>query len=532
MTARATSRSLFLLFAIALGFAAEPQRILIPMRDGVRLSAMLALPEGTGPFPVILTRTPYAITNPRSPFVEAGYAVVQQNLRGIPPSEGKWTYFAGEVNDGYDTVEWIAAQSWSNGKIGVQGRSGPGIAGYLTLMSGAPHLSAGVIGYAQASAYDTVTYPGGVYQSALLDSWTAARGAAIPPPFPRPVLRRYDREFQQQDVRLHADGVKVPILHTTGWFDIFTQGTIDYFQAAQTQGTEKARGNQKLIIHPSGHGGALPGPLHWDAGEPAFDSLTRRWFDYWLRDIDTGVHKLPAVQYFVLGDPRAKGGPGNAWRSLAGWPPAATSDSLYLQPGGGLARDVPEEQSASSGFDYSPADPVPSLTARPNDWLNRAPIDQRPLAKRGDILRFTTLPLTAPLEIAGPLTAELFVATTAQDTDFFVRLIDIHPDGFEALMAARPLRLRYREGLESPVPVRKNKVYPVKIDLWSLAAVFPKGHRIRVEVTSSDSPRFDRHTNTWAPVHSYDAAVNATNTVHHSARYPSRLVLPVIRQPR
>lgn len=526
-----TARLLCLLFASGL-LAAEAERIAIPMRDGVRLSATLTLPTGTGPFPVILIRTPYNIPSTPHPLTASGYAVVQQNLRGIRPSEGTWTYFSGEVNDGYDTVEWIAAQAWSNGKIGVTGGSGPGIAGYLTLMSGAPHLSAGVISYAHGSAYETVSYPGGVYQGALLDSWTQARGAAIPPPFPRPVLRRFDREFQQQDVRLHADNVKVPILHNTGWFDIFTQGTIDYFQAAQSQGSEKARGNQKLIIHPGGHGGALPGPLQWDAGTPEFTALTRRWFDYWLRDIDTGVHKMPAVQYYVLGDPRAKAGPGNAWRSVNGWPPASRPTALYLQPGGGLSQTAPDEDSASSGFDYSPADPVPSLTARPNDWLNRAPIDQRPLAGRGDILRFTTLPLNAPIEIAGPLTAELFVATTAQDTDFFVRLIDVYPDGFEALMAARPLRLRYREGFESPVPIRKNKVYPVKIDLWSLAAVFAKGHRIRVEITSSDSPRFDRHTNTWSPVSSYAAAVTATNTVHHSSRYPSRILLPVVRAPR
>lgn len=501
------------------------------MRDGVRLSATVTLPGGPGPFPTILTRTPYALSAAPSAFVDAGYAVVQQNLRGLFKSEGTWTGFASERNDGYDTVEWIAKQPWSNGKVGIYGSSGPGIAGYMTLMSGAPHLSAGAIQNAQASPYSSVTYPGGVYQSAIVDSWMEARGVAIPPLFPRPVFHRFDNEFYQQDVHAHVENIKVPILHYTGWFDIFTQGTIDFYQLAQTRGTERAPGNQKLIIHPKGHGGRLSGDLQWEAVMPPFPALALRWFDYWMRAIDTGIHKLPAVQYFVMGDAMAKMAPGNAWRSVTGWPPVGTFESFYLQPGGGLSRSGPTQKISSSSFDYDPANPVPSLTARPNDWLNRPPIDQRPLKDRADILRFTSLPLTAPVEIAGPIQAEVFVSTTAKDTDFFVRLIDIYPDGYEALMSSQPLRMRFREGYDRMLPARKNKVYQLNISLWSLAMVFPKGHRIAVQITSSDVPRFDRHSNTWEPVNSYSEAVKATNTVHHSVKYRSRLILPVVKTP-
>ncbi len=520
-----------LLFALALT-GAEPRTEMIPMRDGVRLSAKIQLPDGPGPFPAILTRTPYAIPAGRSGYVAAGYAVVQQNLRGLFESEGKWKVFASEMEDGYDTVEWIARQPWSNGKVGVLGGSGPGIAGYMTLMSGAPHLSAGVIQNAHASTYPTVSYPGGVYQAALVDGWVKARGVEVPPPFPRPIFRKYDREMRQNDIATHAANVKVPILHFTGWFDVFTQGTIDYFQAAQTKGSERAKGNQKLVIHPKGHGGRLLGELQWETEIPDFGGLARRWFDYWLRDVDTGVQKLPAVQYYVLGDARSKEGPGNEWRSGAGWPPLHTEGDYFLQPGGGVSRQVPKQETSSTSYDYDPKDPVPTILARPNDWLNRPPLDQRPLRGRADLARFVSLPLTAPVEIAGPVRAELFVSTTAKDTDFFVRVLDIYPDGFEALMVSRPMRLRYREGFDWAVGAKKNKIYRIEVDLWSLAMVFGKGHRIGIEITSSDSPRFDRHSNTWEPVKSYDKAVRATNTVHHSEKYPSRLILPVVRRPR
>lgn len=520
---------IFLPTLSALLVAATPKPEMIPMRDGVRLSASISLPAGPGPFPAILTRTPNTFSKATDFLVEAGYAVVQQNLRGIQESEGKWASFTAEAQDGYDTIEWIAAQPWSNGKVGVYGSSGSGIAGYLALASAAPHLSAGAIQDAQCSPYLSLTYPGGVYQSALVDIWSKNRGVEAAPPFPRPLIHKLDAPYLQQEIRAHPERVTVPILHYTGWFDIFTQGAIDYFTQAQTKGSDKALGNQKLIIHPKGHNGRLLGPLQWNPETPEFPALARRWFDYWLRDIDSGIQKLPAIQYYALGDPRTQSG---TWRGVSGWPPNATEESLYLQPGGGLSRAEPKQSTGSSSFDYDPNDPVPSLTARPDDWLNRPPLDQRPLAKRGDILRFTTLPLTAPLEIAGPIRAELHVSTTARDTDFFVRLIDIHPDGFEALMMAQPLRLRFREGFDRMVPARRNKVYTINVDLWSLAMVFPKGHRISVQVTSSDVPRFDRHTNTWDPVKSYDEAVKATNTVHHSKLHPSRLVLPVIKPAR
>ena len=509
--------------------AADARKEMVPMRDGVRLAATISLPDGPGPFPAILTRTPYAIQSGQSRFVEAGYAVIQQNLRGLFESEGKWQMFATEIVDGYDTVEWIAGQPWSNGKVGVLGGSGPGIAGYMTLMSGAPHLSAGVIQNAHANTYPTVSFPGGVYQSELVDSWTKARGAEVPPPFPRPIFRKFDQDMLQQDIRAHAANVKVPILHFTGWFDVFTQGTIDYFQLAQSKGSGRALGNQKLIIHPKGHGGRMLGDLQWNTEIPAFDGLSRRWFDYWLRDINTGVHRLPAVQYYALGEPGSTAPPGNEWRSGASWPPVHTMEGYYLQPGGGLSTSVPAQTTSSSSYDYDPANPVPTVGARPNDWLNRPPLDQRPLKGRADILRFTSLPLMAPVEIAGPLEAELYVSTTAKDTDYFVRVIDIHPNGFEALMMSRPLRLRFREGFHKMVPAKKNRVYKINVNLWSLAMAFPKGHRISVQITSSEVPRFDRHTNTWNPVKSYSEAIKATNTVYHSAKYPSRLLLPVVK---
>lgn len=518
--------ALFVLSAILA--AAQPKHEMVPMRDGVELSTFITLPSGKGPFPTVLVRTPYEIRNQRNGFVDIGYAVVEQNFRGLFKSEGKWPVFGAEMNDGYDAVEWIAKQPWSDGKVGILGGSAPGMAALLAMMSGAPHLTAGFIQVAHADPYHAVTYPGGVYQAGLMDSWVKARGAEIPPPFPRPIFRRFDDEYKRQTIGNFASNVKIPVLHQSGWFDIFTQGSIDAFNAIQKFGSEKAKGNQKLIVHPRGHGGKLPGELQWPGEFPNADSLHRKWFDYWMRDIDTGVRAMPAVQYYVMGDPRAPQGPGNAWKSSAGWPPITAATSYYLQPSGALRPIAPKDKTGSQSYEYDPRNPVPSIQSRAGDWLNRPPLDQRAVKDRADILRFRTMPLSEPVEIAGRVSAELFVSTTAKDTDFFVRLIDIHPDGFEAVLASQPLRLRFREGFDKMLPAVKNKVYRIEIDMWSTAAVFAKGHRIGVQITSSDSPRFDKHSNTWEPVKSYDAAVVATNTVHYSADRASRVILPIV----
>lgn len=520
---------LLLLFASMLG-AQQPRRDMVPMRDGVRLSTHVTVPSGSGKFPAILMRSPNKIQTGRNRYLDAGYAVVQQNLRGQFESEGTWGGFIGEMNDGFDTVEWIAAQPWSNGKVGVLGGSTSGVAGYMTLMSGAPHLSCGVIQNAHASPYSVANYPGGVYQAAFAENWMSILGAKVPPPFPRPIIRKLESDLMNADIQNRAASVKVPILHQTGWFDIFTQGAIDFFVSAQTNGSERAPGNQKLIIHPRGHGEKLAGPLQWPGEIADIDNYPKRWFDYWMRDIDTAIQKIPAVQYYSLGDPSAGDSVGNSWRTSGVWPPPSVPASYYLQSGGGLSITPPPHASGSGSFDYDPQDPVPSIPQRPGDWLTRAPTDQRPLKDRADILRFASLPLSAAVEIAGSLRAELFVSTTARDTDFFVRLIDIHPNGYEALLAAQPMRLRFREGFERMAQAQKNRVYRLDVNLWPLAAVFEKGHRIGVQITSSDSPRFDRNTNTWEPVKSYKDSVRATNTVHYSSLNASRIILPVVQR--
>jgi len=231
----------------------------------------------------------------------------------------------------------------------------------------------------------------------------------------------------------------------------------------------------------------------------------------------------------MMGDPKKKEGPGNQWRNAPGWPVNATPTSYFLRASGALTTGAPVEKTGSQSFDYNPLSPVPSIQLRDKDWLNRAPLDQRSLNERPDILRFRTMPLNDPVSIAGEIRAEIFVSTTAKDTDFFVRLLDIYPDGFEALMAAQPMRLRFREGFERMMPAVPGRVYKLTIPLWSQAFVFGKGHRIGVQITSSDSPRFDRHSNTWEPVKSYGEGVIATNTVFYSSGKASRVILPVVR---
>jgi putative CocE/NonD family hydrolase len=227
-----------------------------------------------------------------------------------------------------------------------------------------------------------------------------------------------------------------------------------------------------------------------------------------------------------MGDGMSGGkGPGNEWRTADSWPPPSTETRYYFQPSGGLATAKPEE-AGSDAYVYDPANPVPTIGG-PNLNISKGPMDQRPLREREDILRYETAPLQKSVEVIGRVKAELWVSTDAEDTDFMVKLVDVYPNGYEAILLDQPLRLRYREGIDRWAKVKPGEVYPIEVDLWSTAQVFAPGHKIGVHVTSSNSPRFERHTNTWLPLASYDQAVKAKNTVFRSKERPSAIVLPV-----
>jgi putative CocE/NonD family hydrolase len=344
---------------------------------------------------------------------------------------------------------------------------------------------------------------------------------------PRPLMKLYDDEARKLDIRTYAEEIDIPMYNVGGWFDIFSQGNIDAFELLQTQGGKTARRGQKLVMGPFGHG-QLGGDLHYlERGEDRRAGDQMRFFDYWLKGVDDdGFSTEPAVHYYVMGDGRNGGkGPGNEWRTAESWPPPSRATRYYFQPSGGLSSSAPAE-AGSDVYVYDPNNPVKTIGG-PNLNISKGPMDQRPLRAREDILRYQTPPLDKAVEVVGQVKAELWVSTSAEDTDIMVKLIDVYPDGYEAILLDQPLRLRYREGIDRWAKVKPGEVYPVEVDLWSTAQVFAPGHRIAVHVTSSNAPRFERHTNTWFPLCNYGQAVKATNTVFRSEARPSAIVLPV-----
>ncbi len=527
-----TTVLLVLLPALALpGFldAQSTREEMVPMRDGVRLATSIYLPEGNGPWPVILTRTPYGKDMMYGPaahkeFLAAGYARVVQDSRGKFKSEGKYVAFGNDMEDGYDTVEWIAKQPWSNGKVGMVGPSAMGIATDLAAMAAPPHLVTGFVNVATGSRFIHSNYPGGVFLMNLNEEWLRRQG--VPPnDVPRPINRVFSDQDRAQDMRYYYEKIHIPMYNVGGWYDIFLQGNIDAFVGLQTRGGEGARGNQKLMMGAFGHG-ALSGDLKYPAEAGNLNGGDQmRWFDRWLKGIDNGIMKEPPVRYYVMGDTMDKSAPGNQWRTAAAWPPPFTATSYYLAPSHSLATAKPVGREKLT-YVYDPKDPVPSIGGN-NLMMDRGPMDQRKVSSRADVLKFETEALKAPIEITGPIKAELAVSTDAEDTDFMVKLVDVYPNGYEALVLDGAFRLRYWKDMLKPEHVEKNKVYPITVDLWSTSLVFNTGHKIAVHVSSSNSPRFERHSNTWDPVKSYDQAVKATNTVMLDGR--SKIVLPVAK---
>jgi predicted acyl esterase len=517
--------------------AAELQEVMVPMRDGVKLATNVFLPEGKGPWPVVLSRTPYnkgpAVERAarEKSYTDRGYVRVVQDCRGRFASEGQYRAFIDDMDDGYDTVEWVAAQPWSNGKVGMIGGSALGITANHAAMSGAPHLVCTVVFVAHGSSYHYSGYPGGVFLKNMNEEWLRRQG--VPPAdVPRPIHRVYDDSFRKRDIAQYFPKMKTPSINIGGWYDIFSQGNIDAFCGLQERGAAPACGNQKLVMGAFGHG-RLAGDLKYPSDAGLRDEeLPFRWFDHWLKGVDNGVDREPAVRYYLMGDTFDPDSPGNEWRTSDVWPPKANTTSYYLQAGRKLLASAPtgnpDSADSRDTFVYDPRNPVPTVGGN-NLMLPLGPMDQREVSGRSDVLKYESEPLRQPIEIIGPVTAELAVSSDAEDTDFMVKLVDVYPSGYEALVLDSAFRLRFREGFNRMVPAEKGKVYPIKVNLWSTALVFNKGHKIAVHVTSSNAPRFEPHSNTWQPVASYDQAVRATNAVHHGGEHASRILLPVTK---
>lgn len=504
---------------------------MVTMRDGTKLAVSIYLPDGTGPWPVVLSRTPYgkdqgtpAKTEAR--YMEHGYVRVLQDARGKGKSEGVYRPFVNDIEDGYDTIEWAAKQPWSNGKVGMVGTSALGIATYNASMSGAPHLVAAFV----TAAYGWSRPDGGVPMQHLED-WSRRQGVAANQN-PRPTFRTYSLPAlltdgaapTVRDLRAYPNRINVPFYNVGGYYDIFEQGILDVYTFLQTKGAPSIQGKNKMLLGAFGHG-ALSGDLTYPADA---NSLTIGdpipWFDYWLKGIDNGIMRQPAVRYFVMGDAMDPRAPGNTWRTADSWPPPSTPTSDHLAASHKLTTTAPGDHQKMS-YVYDPNNPVKTAGGN-NLGLDRGPMDQRTVSNRPDVLKFETEPLKQAIEVAGPLLAELRVATDAADTDFMVKLVDVYPNGYEAEVNDGAFRLRYVDGFDKQTHIQPGKPYRITVSLWATALVFNAGHKIAVHVSSSNFPRLERHTNTWEPLASYDQAVKATNTVFLDG---SRMILPVAK---
>ena len=552
----------------------------IPMRDGVILYADVYRPVKNDRYPVLVSRTPYSTQ--RYPnayeeplfFASRGYVYVFQDVRGRHESEGKWEPFRNDIEDGYDSVEWAARQPWSNGKVGMQGHSYGGHVQWRAAMAKPPHLVTIFPMVASTSLYHNWVTLNGAWRLSFNFGWGADRqesrimqNTGVHTMKNGPESQRYDKalpylpligmqELLGRHAQFYTDWIKhpdyddywkalnveevfeqigIPIHTHGGWFDIFTQGTQHgYVGISQRGKTAAARKQSHMVIGPWEHG------VSQKTGDLDFgpDARVEReifelpWFDFWLKGAANGVGTEAPVTLFVMGK--------NVWRQESEFPLARTQyRKMYLSSAGhantgagdgSLSWDTPAESSTPDRYDYDPKNPVPSTGG--NNCCGTptlsGPRDQRRIENRNDVLVYTSAPLSKELEITGPVKVVLHAASDAVDTDFVAKLIDVYPDGRAINVCEGILRARYREGADRPKLLEPGKSYELAIDLVGTSNVFLKDHRLRVDVTSSHFPEFDRNPNTGKAFGISSEVKTARQTIYHSATQPSHILLPVI----
>jgi putative CocE/NonD family hydrolase len=574
----------FLLFVVTPGIAgAESYGVTVEhnatavMRDGTKLRADIYRPKAEGKFPVLLVRTPYDKTQEMEFGVRAaarGYVVVAQDVRGRFQSEGDWYPFKNESLDGYDTVEWAAALPYANGKVGMFGGSYVGATQYLAAIAKPPHL-AGICPNVTASNYhDGWTYQGGAFEQWFNESWStglamntmrrrveagqnavawtktlpltnyavleAPPAAGLAPYFGDWLAHpNYDEYWKQWSIEEHYAQIQVPVFSLGAWYDIFLRGTLrNYERLKKEAGAQEARRGQKLMVYVGGHAG---GSNNKKVGEVDFgDKLPfdlneemLSWYDALLKGGTSAASAEKPVKIFVMGK--------NEWREEDDWPLARAKSTKYFLHSAGAANTASGDGTLSAAapgaekadqFTYDPNDAVPTLggplCCGPFPPVGLGPQDQSKAEARGDVLVFTTPTLAKNLEVTGPVALDLYASSSAVDTDFTGKLVDVWPNGFAQNLTEGILRLRYRTSQEKPELAKPGETYHVMVDLWATSNVFLAGHKLRLEVSSSNFPRFDRNLNTGEEQAGGTRMSKATNAIYHDKAHPSALVLPVV----
>ncbi len=585
------------------------KNVMVPMRDGVRLATDVYLPNGEttppGPFPSILIRHPYGKHRTATTaefFTTHGYAVAIQDTRGRYESEGEFYIYVNEGEDGYDAVEWIAAQPWSTGDVGTYGGSYAAACQNALAALSPPHLRT-MFAYVGTSNYiedgagrggafallhnlvygfrlaqtgketepadpdeeeDTPTLAAMTRANEQLRSWLMAAPLKSTSPLSwTPSYARwyadwrahptYDDYWKQNGYNFeerYSSYPDIPICYIGGWYDIFKRGTVKNFQ-----GLTGRQGYVHLLVGPWTHSTQVTWAGDVDFGPEVKMTLRKKavkWFDQFLKGKDLGLEQKPRVRYFVMGAETAERNEkgrlqsGGAWKTSETWPPAGSRQlRLYLHGDGSLRRETPREP-GRSGFEYDPRNPVPTIGGNIDSGKhlirrgahNQVPLegefpptDLLPLSSRSDVLSFQTPPLEEDLEIAGPMRVELWVSSTARDTDFTAKLMDVYPpsadypEGYAMNLEDGILRMRFRESREREVLMEPGAVYRVEVDLWDTANRFHKGHRVRLDISSSNFPFYDVNPNTGEFLGRHTHLKTAVNSVYHAPGRASALVL-------
>jgi putative CocE/NonD family hydrolase len=537
------------------------------MRDGVELSVDVYRPAVEGKFPVILVRTPYnkgsqfknsVYSTEGQYFASHGYVYAAMDVRGRGDSDGVYVPQRNEGRDGWDSIEWAAEQPWSTGKVGTLGASYVGYDQWLAAVNRPPHLSAMAVLTTppdpfietptglQSPTYLSLYYfvAGHVLQNLATVDWdklylhlplyTMDEAGGRRVQYWKDIIDHpgvsdwwdplmYQSKFSK---------VNVPVLNISGWYDDEQAGATMNYVGMTTKGPEGIRQSQKLLMGPWPHAvnsSTKLGPI--DFGPASVIDLSGyelRWFDYWLKGIDTGIMKEPPVRIFVMGE--------NRWQDASSWPlPGTTFTKYYLSSDGranslhGDGKLVGEAQKdlQPDTFDYDPSDPTPYLM-EPTFAQLGGPDDYRPVELRNDVLVFTAAPFTSDTKVCGPVTMQLYASSSAKDTDFTGKLLDIWPNGFAQRLSDGLVRARFRNGGEKQEFLAPGRIYAYQIDLWNTCQLFYKGHSVRVEVSSSAFPKYDRNQNTGEPLGKTANLLIAKQAIYHDQEHPSFVIIPIL----
>lgn len=533
---------------------------MVPMRDGVRLATDVYCPDAPGPFPSLLIRLPYGKTEPAcamqiiAPYwARKGFVCVVQDVRGKWSSEGTFVPAMGqtEVDDGYDTIDWVTRQPFSNGRVGMFGESYYGFTSYAGAVGGHPALKCIAPGNISVDRYCNV-YRGGVLQFNTMGNWALSMNVGTVQDVSRvdpwhlplkdlPSTGGVESAYFQ-DLITHTrrgpfweirsllaarEKVMIPYFCWTGWYDTFLGQ-----QLTDWHNISSHNPHAHLFIGPWDHEGSFDqidriGGIETGVhGERRWDTY-QAFFDHYLAGLDNGFDKRPRVEVFTLG---------RGWQFLSTWPPVdAKSTPYYLSSGGNAATLAGDgrlqlevaRQESSDTYNYDPANPVADTVGGSCWGIARELGDRRPIEMRNDVLVYSTEPLDADVEVSGAITATLYASSSAVDTDFWVGLVDVRNDGYATLIQDGIIRASARSGDGKAPPLNPGMPTRFDIDLWATSVVFRKGHRIRVEVTSSAFNKFVRNTNSGEPLAEAKTLVVARQTIHHDADHPSHILLPV-----